>query len=102
MPDASHSVEADALVNCIGSESSFSKIDTEFVRNLIARKHIRDDELNLGIDATPDGQVIGKTGGPSKVVYTLGTALKGILWESTAIPEIRTQARTLALNLLAD
>lgn len=97
-----HSVEADALVNCIGSESSFSKIDSEFVRNLIARKHIHNDELNLGIDATPDGQVIGKTGGPSRVVYTLGTALKGILWESTAIPEIRTQARTLALKLLAD
>lgn len=102
MPDAQHSVEADALVNCIGSESSFSKIDSQFVRNLITRKHIRDDELSLGIDATPDGQVIGKTDGPSKVVYTLGTALKGILWESTAIPEIRTQARTLALKLLAD
>ncbi|MEQ1921970.1 MAG: FAD/NAD(P)-binding protein [Pyrinomonadaceae bacterium] len=100
--DTSHSVEADALVNCIGSESSFSKIDSQFVRNLIARKHIRNDELNLGIDATPDGQVIGKTGGPSRVVYTLGTALKGILWESTAIPEIRTQACTLALKLLAD
>ncbi len=100
--DVSHSVETDALVNCIGSESAFSKIDSQFVRNLIARKHIRNDALNLGIDATPDGHVIGKTNAPSKVVYTLGTALKGILWESTAIPEIRTQARTLALKLLAD
>jgi hypothetical protein len=46
--------------------------------------------------------VIGKDGEPSKVVRTLGTALKGILWESTAISEIRVQARDLALNLLAD
>jgi uncharacterized NAD(P)/FAD-binding protein YdhS len=100
--EASRTVEADILVNCIGSESAFSRIDSTFVRNLIARKHIRDDEVGLGIDATPDGRVIGKTGRPSAVVSTLGTALKGILWESTAIPEIRTQARDLALRLLAE
>jgi uncharacterized NAD(P)/FAD-binding protein YdhS len=99
--DSSRTVNANILVNCIGSESSFSRIDSTFVRNLIARKHIRDDEVGLGIDAAPDGRVIGKTGRPSDVVLTLGTALKGILWESTAIPEIRTQARDLALKLLA-
>jgi uncharacterized NAD(P)/FAD-binding protein YdhS len=100
-PDSSQMVKSNILVNCIGSESSFSRVDSEFVRNLIVRKHIRDDELSLGIDATPDGKVIGKTGAPSNVVLTLGTALKGILWESTAIPEIRTQAHDLALRLLS-
>lgn len=93
---------ADVLVNCIGSEANFTKIDSEFVRNLISRKHVRNDELSLGVDAAPDGRVVGKNGEPSDVVYTLGTALKGVLWESTAIPEIRTQARDLALKLLAD
>ena len=95
-------VGADALVNCIGSESNFSKIDTPFVKNLVARGHIRNDELDLGIRATPEGEVIGKTGQTLGLVYTLGTALKGTLWETTAIPEIRTQARQLALKLLAD
>lgn len=93
---------ADVLVNCIGSETNFSRIDSEFVRNLIARRHIRNDELDLGIMASPDGRVVGKNDIPSNVVWTLGTALKGILWETTAIPEIRTQARELALKLLAD
>jgi len=101
-PDSARTVEADILVNCIGSESAFSRIDSPFVKNLIARAHIRDDEVGLGIDATADGRVIGKTGKPSPVVATLGTALKGVLWESTAIPEIRTQARDLALRLLAE
>ncbi|MBK6723795.1 MAG: hypothetical protein IPO41_01735 [Acidobacteria bacterium] len=90
------------MVNCIGSESNFSKIDTPFVKNLVARGHIRNDELDLGIRATPEGEVIGKTGQTLGLVYTLGTALKGTLWETTAIPEIRTQARQLALKLLAD
>ncbi|MFT3744629.1 MAG: FAD/NAD(P)-binding protein [Pyrinomonadaceae bacterium] len=96
-----HSVTADVLVNCIGSEANFSRIDSQLVKNLIARRHIRPDELAMGIDATPDGRVIDKNDEPSDVVHTLGTALKGILWESTAIPEIRTQARDLALKLLA-
>lgn len=95
-----HSVGSDVLVNCIGSEANFARIDSEFVKNLIARRNIRPDELAMGIDATPDGRVIDKNDKPSEVVRTMGTALKGILWESTAIPEIRTQARDLALKLL--
>lgn len=93
---------ADVLVNCIGSETNFSRIDSEFVRNLVARRHIRNDELDLGIMASPDGRVFGKNDEYSDIVWTLGTALKGTLWETTAIPEIRTQARELALKLLAD
>ena len=100
--DARTNISANILVNCIGSQANFSKIDSTFVRNLIARKHIRNDELSLGIAASPDGNVIDKNGEFSTVVYTLGTALKGILWESTAIPEIRTQAKQLALKLLSN
>lgn len=98
---STHMVCADSLVNCIGSEANFSKIDSPFVKNLIARKHIRNDELSLGVDASPDGSVVDKNGRPSPVVFALGLALKGILWESTAIPEIRVQAHNLALKLLA-
>ncbi|HMT07967.1 MAG TPA: FAD/NAD(P)-binding protein [Pyrinomonadaceae bacterium] len=94
--------KADVLVNCIGSETNFSRIDSEFVRNLVARRHIRNNELDMGIMATPDGRVFSKNDEYSETVWTLGTALKGTLWETTAIPEIRTQARALALRLLAE
>ena len=55
----------------------------------------------MGLDASADGEIIGADGDPSGVIHTLGTALKGILWESTAIPEIRLQAHKLSLKLLA-
>lgn len=97
---ASHRT-ADTLVNCIGSESNFANIDSPLIQNLLARGTIRNDELSLGLDATADGAMIGTDDKPSDRIYSLGTALKGILWESTAIPEIRTQARNLALKLLA-
>ncbi len=97
-----HLIAADAIINCIGSESNFEKLDTPLVKNLFSRGYIRNDAINMGIDALPNGVVLGKNGDNSDVIYTLGTALKGVLWESTAIPEIRTQARDLAQMLLSE
>lgn len=94
-------VSADAVVNCIGSESNFERIDKPLVRNLIEKGYIRNDALSQGLDALPDGTITDKNGAGSKFLHTLGTALKGILWESTAIPEIRAQARDLAGVLLS-
>jgi uncharacterized NAD(P)/FAD-binding protein YdhS len=69
---------------------------------LLDRWVIRPNALRYGLDAKPDGRLIGADGEPSEMLYTLGTALKGILWESTAIPEVRSQARDLARKLIAD
>lgn len=95
-----NTVEADVLVNCIGSESNLTKVESELIRNLISAGLLRVDPVSLGLDSTPDGRVIDADGKPSNRILTLGTPLKGILWETTAIPEIRTQARVLALKLL--
>jgi uncharacterized NAD(P)/FAD-binding protein YdhS len=94
-------VETGAIINCIGSESNFERLDSPLIRNLFGAGHVRNDPVSLGLDATPDGRIIGSDGEPSDVLVTLGTALKGVLWESTAIPEIRTQAKALAARLLA-
>lgn len=95
-------VHADAIVNCIGSESRFDQIDSALVQSLLRAGHIRCDDLRFGLDATPDGRLKSADGEPGDMLYTLGTALKGILWESTAIPEIRAQARDLAQILISD
>jgi len=94
-------VHADVIINCIGSESKFDQLDSPLVKNLLASGQIRCDDLRFGLDAVPDGTLIDSDGNPSEVLYTLGTALKGVLWESTAIPEIRVQARDLAEKLIS-
>jgi len=93
-------IETDAIINCIASESNFSKIDSPLVKNLFAAGAMRCDDLNFGVDAAPDGSVKFASGDPNGLVFTLGTALKGVLWESTAIPEIRVQAKNLAARLM--
>ena len=93
-------LSTDAFVNCIGLETNFRRINSTLVKNLVKKGYIRNDCLNLGVDATPDGKTIDESGTVSEKIFTTGTALKGILWESTAMPEIRAQANKLALSLL--
>ncbi|HLM59372.1 MAG TPA: FAD/NAD(P)-binding protein [Pyrinomonadaceae bacterium] len=93
-------LSADAVVNCIGSESNFNRIESPLVKSLLYRGLIKTDRLKMGIDAVPDGRTIDKNGAVSEKILTVGTALKGVLWESTAMPEIRAQTHKLALSLL--
>ena len=99
---ADHHFSANAVVNCIGSQSNFNHIESPLVKNLLGRGLIKTDSLKMGIDAAPDGRTIDVNGATSDLIATIGTALKGILWESTALPEIRVQARKLALSLLSN
>ena len=74
--DGLHShVQADAVINCIGSESNFEQIDSPFVKSLFAGGHVRNDGLSLGLNTEPDGTIIGRDEAPSHVLKTLGTAL---------------------------
>jgi uncharacterized NAD(P)/FAD-binding protein YdhS len=96
------SAETDVLVNCIGSETNYHRIESTLVQNLVRSGQIRNDALSMGLDAEPNGAIMDQHGVASKTLYTLGTALKGILWESTAIPEIRLQASQLSELLLTE
>jgi uncharacterized NAD(P)/FAD-binding protein YdhS len=48
----------------------------------------------------PDGTVLRKDGQPSDMMFTLGSLLRGVLWETIAIPEIRMQAQQLAALII--
>jgi uncharacterized NAD(P)/FAD-binding protein YdhS len=89
-------VTVDTIVNCMGPESDYEKLDDPLIRSLLEKGMIRTDKLHLGIDCTREGIVIGRDGIESPFLYTIGPPTKGILWEITAVPEIRVAARRLA------
>lgn len=93
-------VSANLVVNCIGPNVNYEQIDQKFIRNLISGRVIHCDPLHLGINALPDGSVLTDNGEPSKIIYTMGATLRGILWETQAAPEIRVQAENLPQLLL--
>lgn len=84
------------VINCTGPKTDINKINDELVKNLIKRGLITADELKLGINALPDGTIIQKDHSVSTKLFTIGTLLKGVLWESVAVPELRTQTQSLA------
>jgi uncharacterized NAD(P)/FAD-binding protein YdhS len=97
-----HTEEAHLVVNCIGPEVDIEKVDHLLVTNLLKRGLIRPGPAKLGIDALPNSAIVGKGGGVSEVLYTLGSTMRGVLWEVLAVPDIRVQAETLAQLFLEE
>ncbi len=88
------------VINCTGPRTDYSKYQHPLLIHLLAAGLIGHDPLALGIDALPSGEVRRHGGEPTGWLFTLGAPLKGALWESTAVPEIRAQAGQLAARML--
>ncbi len=90
------------VINCTGSRTDYSKYQHPLFIHLLARGLIDHDPLALGINALPTGEVLRYRGEPQNWLFTLGAPMKSVLWETTAIAEIRVQAAALAKRLLAN
>jgi len=89
------------VINCTGPRTDYSKYQHPLLINLLARGLIDHDPLALGIAAQPNGDVLRYRGPEVGWLFAVGAPLKGVLWESNAVPEIRLQAADLARRLLA-
>jgi len=90
----------DRVVNCTGPEGSLSSASSPLLRSLFEAKLISADSLHLGLRATPSGFVLDANDIASTSILTLGPLLKGMYWETTAVPEIRVQAATVAQSII--
>jgi uncharacterized NAD(P)/FAD-binding protein YdhS len=83
----------DLAVPTTGPAMDVRAIDDPLVRSLLASGQARPGPHGLGFATAEDGAVLGPL---QERLWTLGGLRRGDLWESTAIPEIRAQARALA------
>ncbi|HTO03196.1 MAG TPA: FAD/NAD(P)-binding protein [Opitutus sp.] len=90
------------IINCSGPRTDYSKYQHPLFIHLLARGLIDHDPLALGINARPTGEVLRYRGDEVGWMFTLGAPLKGVLWETTSVREIREQAQSLAGRLLAN
>jgi uncharacterized NAD(P)/FAD-binding protein YdhS len=95
-------LRVDAVVNCSGSESDYRKLESRLINDLLDRGLVQPDPLGLGLATGSNGALLDAAGCASRQLYTLGPPEKGMLWETTAVPEIRGQAARLANALLCD
>ena len=92
----------DRIVNCTGPNSKLKQSDNLLLRNLAKKGFIDADIFNLGIKTyTEDYSVVDADDRHHANIYTLGSNLKGKLWESVAVPELRTQAEETARQILS-
>ena len=93
-------VAGDLVINCTGPQLLFSKTDSPLFQNLLRRGLIRCDPLDMGIDVDDDFAAVQQDGSTSAVIRAMGPLLRGSLWETTAVPELRVQAMHIAKALL--
>lgn len=98
--DTSGPITVQRLINCTGPTCNYRKINSPLIRNLIQKKIILPEPLNLGLHTDLDGRLLQENGKASCTLFTIGTTMRGALWESTAVPEISEQAANLAQTIL--
>lgn len=98
-PERPRVLTVDRVVSCAGPCADVTRSPDPLVRRLLARGLARPDALKLGLCAGAHAELRAADASLEPRVRLLGPPLRGELWETTAIAEIRLQAERLALLL---
>lgn len=96
--DKQTTISVHRVINCTGPQLNYLKLHDPLIQSMFQKGLIHPGPLNLGVDASADGKV--KNHYHENIIYAIGSALTGVLFESTAVPELRLQAEVLADILL--
>ncbi|MGH1562139.1 FAD/NAD(P)-binding protein [Mumia sp. DW29H23] len=91
------------VVNCTGPQADIRLLGDPFLDDLLRPRGGAATAVvstaGMGF-RTEQGRLIDSEGRTDAPVWTLGALRRGELWESTAVPEIRSQALALATSVL--
>jgi uncharacterized NAD(P)/FAD-binding protein YdhS len=85
---------ADRIVNCTGPAIDVRSEKVPILESVVSAGLSSYDPLGLGLMVDD----IGRTDSSGRV-WAIGPLCRGCFWETTAIPEIRTQAETIASQI---
>jgi uncharacterized NAD(P)/FAD-binding protein YdhS len=84
------------VINCTGPAAANSAESNPVIGSLLVHGGVRTDDLALGLETSSDGNAIDAHGQAASDLFVVGTLRKPALWESTAVPELRNQAASVA------
>jgi uncharacterized NAD(P)/FAD-binding protein YdhS len=96
----SRSLSVARIINCTGPGDPCRSVDP-LLGALLARGAVRADRLGLGIEIAGNHEVIGADGRPTPAIFAIGPVARGLLWETTAVPDLRCEAAKLAHHIVA-
>ncbi len=91
-----HWLQADHVVLCTGPLMDYQQLADPLVASLRHAGRLVPDHMRLGIATDAYGALLDVHSQPAQQLFTLGPSLRPLLFESTAVPELRQQAVDLA------
>jgi uncharacterized NAD(P)/FAD-binding protein YdhS len=88
------------VVNCAGP-GRLPGAAGPLIGGLLAAGLARVGPHGLGLDIDAAGRLVGAGGLAHDRLWVVGALRRGAQWETTAVPEIRAQARRLVFDLRA-
>ena len=78
-------------------------MENNFISQCIQEGLFDQDDLKLGLKTNVDNfKLFNKKGRVHRNIFTLGSNLKGELWETTAVHELRQQADSVSKVILSE
>lgn len=97
--DRVREIEAGQIVDCRGIRHCPEASADRLIRSLVDNGDARFDPLMLGLDFSPEAELVDAGGRPSGRIFGIGPVTRSAFWEITAVPDIREQAARLAAHL---
>lgn len=94
--DGEQTLLVDWLLRATGIDGPLVAGADSLYDSLLRQNLVQADALGLGLVVDSRQRVIAADGQPVPGLFALGAMARGRLWESTAIPELRQDARRLA------
>ncbi len=88
-----------SVVNCTGPAGDVLAGGSRLLGALCTAGVARAHPLALGLDTGDGGALRDARGREHETLFAIGPLRRGELWETTAVPELRTQAQALAQRL---
>lgn len=88
-----------SVINCTGPESNYRKVKFPIIQSLMQKGKVVPDALGLGIMCNESGNILDEKQLPVPGLWCIGPMRKAVLWETTALREIREQANSLGDQL---
>lgn len=95
-------LRADLVLQATGLDLAVGMAGDPMLAALLEDGLAQPDPLRLGLRADPDGRLLDAAGRPQPALHAIGSLLRGVSWECTAMPEIRNAAARLAQRLCPD
>lgn len=90
----------DAVVNCSGPQEDVARSPEPLLRQMLAQGLVTPAPLGLGLAVDDRGRLVDGTARTHTNLFAIGTLTRSLFWETTAVPDLREQAVSLAQNLI--